>query len=394
MKRIRSLVILSTLASLLHNCKETERTPLSDSNTPQPVIAAVVENLAGSARISYVLPDDNNILYVTAEYEVDGEKKSVKSSFYGNELMLQGFGKSQEYNVSLYAVNRNEKQSTPLVVTIHPLDPPLYEVFNSLVMSADFGGVLVNFTNPMESDIVLEVLTTDVQGDWITADTYYTSRGSGYFAVRGFDPEERTFGVSIRDRWDNQSDTLITKLVPIFEEKLDRTKFQPVLLPTDAAEGYGWAMPNLWNGVIMTHTNVDNPGFHTAPGSGLPQWFTFDLGVTANLSRFKVYQRGGFYSFSSGNPKRYEIWGSNNPAQDGSWDSWYKLADCLSEKPSGRPALDNSDEDLALVAAGEEFVFPPGTPPARYIRFKTLDTWGGSDALHIIELEFWGSETN
>jgi len=40
--------------------------------------------------------------------------------------------------------------------------------------------------------------------------------------------------------------------------------------------------------------------------------------------------------------------------------------------------------------AGINFDFPEGLPPMRYIRFKTLDVWSGSN-LAIYELTFFGS---
>jgi hypothetical protein len=172
--------------------------------------------------------------------------------------------------------------------------------------------------------------------------------------------------------------------LPIFEKLVDKSKFQAMLLPTDASDAYGWIMPNLWD------SNFGDPGFHTPPGSLLPQWFTFDMGTKAKLSRFKLWQRtdGGFL-FDYGNPQKWEVWGSNNPDADGGWTNWTKLLDCESVKPSGLPLGQSSSEDLAYAMAGEQFVFPAGTPPVRFIRFKTLNTWSGNDFVHIAELSFW-----
>ncbi|RZK86504.1 MAG: hypothetical protein EOO98_15630 [Pedobacter sp.] len=92
-------------------------------------------------------------------------------------------------------------------------------------------------------------------------------------------------------------------------------------------------MVSLWD-------NVWNGGntFHTKPGSGLPQYFTFDLGVSVNLSRFKFYHRrgGGQQStdgaYFGGDPKIFDLYGSNAPAQDGSWESWTLIGEFESLK--------------------------------------------------------------
>src|SRR3546814_10792502 len=73
-----------------------------------------------------------------------------------------------------------------------------------------------------------------------------------------------------------------------------------------------------WDGIL----NTESPTFLTGPGTPMPQWFTFDLGVTAPLTRMKLYQRGTNATrlYSGGNVKTFEIWGSTEPNPDGSWD--------------------------------------------------------------------------
>ncbi|WP_188505382.1 DUF4998 domain-containing protein [Parapedobacter pyrenivorans] len=169
--------------------------------------------------------------------------------------------------------------------------------------------------------------------------------------------------------------------IPKFERLLDKAGFRDFSLPTDVKDGgYGWVIEYLWD------ENYDPPGFATQ--SGIPQWFTLDLGVSTSLSKFKIWQANDRL-YEKESVKKFEVWGSENPHMDGSWDSWTKLMTCESVKPSGLPVGERSSEDIAYAQAGEEFVFPEGTPKVRYLRFKLLENWGDSHFMTIAELSFW-----
>ena len=55
------------------------------------------------------------------------------------------------------------------------------------------------------------------------------------------------------------------------------------------------------------------------------------------------------------------------------------------------PLGEASPEDEAIANEGEDFTFPLElATEVRYIRFDILETWGGTEMVHISELEFWG----
>ncbi len=380
-------------ALFLFACDEDEMTPVNQDVAPLPVSDVQVENLPGGAKITYRLPKDKNLLYVKALYTISANtEREVKASYYQNYLVIDGFSDTLNYNVRLYTVSRGEQASGPVVITVKPLIPPVMEVFESLQVAETFGGIRVAFENRTEANVVLTVLATDTIGDLVQADAYYTKRRAGSFAVRGFEPEKRTFGVFVRDRWNNCSDTLFADLTPVFEQKLDKTKFKHVMLSGDTYEPHlGWGINRIWDDITNVTTNI----FCTKPGTGLPQWFTVDLGVTTTLSRLKLHHRNAGLtdgSYTGGDPEIYEIWGSNDPDQDGGWTNWTLLTTCQSVKPSGLPLGTVSSEDKQFAEVdGEDFDFPFGIPPVRYIRFKTLKVWGLLDYVYFSELTFWGS---
>ena len=126
--------------------------------------------------------------------------------------------------------------------------------------------------------------------------------------------------------------------------------------------------------------------------------FTFDLGVQAELSRLKYWQRldsGGGWLYAHGNPRIFEIWGrADAPDPNSEWDGWILLTTCESVKPSGLPlglGMWNA-EDREYAEKGEEFEFPAGLSPVRYIRINVLTNWSNTQFICFQQMWFWGRE--
>jgi hypothetical protein len=372
-------------------CEENERGPISrDSTIPEKISNVQIERLPGAVKLTYDIPKDNALSYVKAECVINGTVREVKASIYKNNLTIEGFADTTLYTVNLYSVNRSEViNPDPVVVRVQPLNPPFQDVYKTLNLHNDFGGATVFFENPTEAELAITLMYIDSLGYWNTGETAYTKKLEGSVSIRNLDTIPKTFGVYIRDRWFNTTDTLTDILTPLFEQELDKSFFVQWNLPTDEPSAYGWTIPMLWDGSI-----ADGSGFHTG-STTWPQWITFDLGVTVKLSRFRYWQRQAWDAgFADRNVKKMEIWGSMNPNSDGSWDnSWEYLTTAESKKPSGLPLGQVSDEDIQLLNDGEEFTFPLEGPVIRYIRVKVLETWAGTiGAWYIMEFSFWGAE--
>ncbi len=177
------------------------------------------------------------------------------------------------------------------------------------------------------------------------------------------------------------------------EVELSKSRFSPYHLDTDTYEPNATTstMEHIWDGTM----NKESPTFITKVGTDMPQWFTFDLGVTAELTRMQINQRGTASNrlYNGGNVKKAEIWGSADPNPDGSWDdTWILLGTFESVKPSGEGSV--TSEDIAYALKGETVTFDEGLPPVRYIRFKTLSNWDTQNRgfTNIGQLTFWGFE--
>lgn len=380
-------ILMVCFIGLLSACEEESigMQPL-DSTPPGIVTDVKVENIPGGAILTYKLPEDEDLLYVKAVYsrKDDGVMSESRASLYTDTLKVEGFGDTKERQVKIIAVDRSRNESAGVNVSVTPLEAPVTTIGKTVDLLADFGGVHAYWENPTRAEISVVILRQDENNEYIPIETFYSTVVNGDVASRGMDTIPSNFAVYVQDRWENRSEIKYFTLTPIYETKFDRLKFKAVLLPGDQPSTYGWIMEHMWDG------KVGDQGFSSPGGTGVwPHSVTIDLGVTGQISRIRLYQRTGFI-FAEGNPKKFEVYGCQTLDQTGDWDSWTKLMDCTSIKPSGLPFGQNTDEDVYVAKNGEDFICPATNPKVRYIRLNILQTWAGGDNFQISELEVYG----
>jgi hypothetical protein len=59
-------------------------------------------------------------------------------------------------------------------------------------------------------------------------------------------------------------------------------------------------------------------------------------------------------------------------------------------KPSGAALGTNTQEDIAVAAAGHDLDISALAPSYRYIRLKVIETWGRVQSFNVAEITFWG----
>jgi len=397
MKKYITLLLAVLCIIFLTDCNDFEHKPWGpQGSAPGQVTQVQVENLPGAAKLTYELPGDQDLLYVMAVFTLpSGESRSVKASVYRNYLLMEGFPLATDYKVQLYTVNKSEARSEPVSVTVHPSTPLLQDVFASLVVNPDFGGINIKAENSMGRGYVYSTLVKDARGMWQLVDRNYSALDSLNYSVRGLDSTEAEFGIFVTDQWNNNSDTLVKKLKPLYEELLDKSTWKLAPLQSDfSTPFYSYSnVEHIWDNNIHEQNGIyDYYYAHPVAAPPLPSWFTIDLGRPYKLSRLRVYQYegSGQYMYTDGNPRVYEIWG-NTQAVD-SWDSWKLLQHCVSIKPSGLPSGVRNADDVAYAIKGEDFSFPLDAPAVRYIRFKLIDTWSHQPNLLLDEITLWGQK--
>ncbi|SDD05201.1 DUF5000 domain-containing lipoprotein [Niabella drilacis] len=402
MKKIINTRWLAAAALLLviAGCKrDVINRPLDGSaEKPATVTVSSVTNANGQATITYSFPAGNQqsagIQYVVAEYEpVAGRPREVKASRYGNTLVVDGFNDTLAHVIKLYAVSPAEVKSDPVSVTVNPAPSPLQLAYRSLKSVATFGGINAQCQNALRANLAIVLLAdTANNGKWTIVNTAYANDSLINSNFRGMDTIRRKFGLYIRDQYQNYSDTLVATIKPLFERLLDKTKWAHLNLPGECKLGYtdqgvDWRL--LWDTPGPSHKGW--PTFFTDETATTPQTVTIDFGMPAVWSRVNFCGRNTPY-YAWRNPRDIEIWASNNPNPDGSYDaSWTKVLTCHVIKPSGLPYGQESGADVAAAVAGWEFQFPIGQPAYRYFRLRTIRNWIESTPLTLDQLTLWGS---
>lgn len=378
----------------LYGCGKDERLDYTDPNAPAPAQVSAVKATAtaGGATITYTLPSDPNLSYVKAVYEIQpGVSREAKSSIYANSLELVGFGDELSHEVKLYSIGKNEKESAPVSIFVQPKTPPVRSVFSNIKLTETFSGVNVVFQNPDKANLAIVVMVDSTgKNTWSTINTQYTNAVEGNFSVRGFKSEERKFGVFVRDRWNNKSDTLIKKLTPKFEIEIPKNLWTNLDLPNDqkGVADPAFKVEYIWDG---KWASLGNQCYASPNASVLPQSLTIDLKQKVLMSRIKAHQAPNTHIYVGSAFKTFELWGSNAPNPDGSWDSWQKLGTFRSFKPSGLPLGQMSDQDRNYANfLGEDFDFDTPPPAVRYIRWKTTETYSSTGQVVIAELRLFG----
>jgi hypothetical protein len=242
-------------------------------------------------------------------------------------------------------------------------------------------------------------------GKWELLHTFYTMADHISFIRRELEAKEQKFGVVIRDRWSNKSDTVSEFVTPMEEIRLNKATWSNAKLPTDtwyATENNYYPLESLWNG----DESASNSIFASPGASPIPQHFTISLGYKASISRMRLWPRRNYELYVGAYPRELELWGSDDPPGDGSWDNWYLLGKWEVFKPSGY----GDGRDVGTITAEDndyfhnnqeyELVFTDEIDdPYRavsFIRFKAISTFGTyltetkQGSIIIAELSLWG----
>ena len=376
------------------SCSEdTGHDPLEkNGNAPGEVSNIAIQNLSGKVRLTYTAPSDEDLLYIVAEYTLEnGREMEVKSSYYSNTMLLEGFSGLSEITVNVYAVNRSEVKSQPVTITVKPKKAAIFAIKESLTAQTDFGGLRIRAQNPDTEDIAILVMQRNDQGDFEPIpNSIYTSASEIDQALRGFDTINQEFAIAVRDRWLNVTDTIFTQIKPLFEQLIPRAQFKGLKLSNDAKADY--PVSNLfdgqtfwWWGSYFTSRTVDTEN----------HLVTFDIGQITKLSRLHIWNfsepiGGQQLYYYLGAMKQFRIWGANE-LNDGDLSGWTLLGEYEVVKPSGLPYAQENNDDLVAARDGADYEIPIDAPAVRYLRIQCLENWAGGEFMAVSEVQVFGN---
>ncbi|WP_308992378.1 DUF5000 domain-containing lipoprotein [Mariniflexile litorale] len=388
---MKNRIILIIFGICISACSEEIAVgqPPLESIAPGLVTNLNAISVPGGAFITFTPPIDEDLLYTKAVYSRrKGEITEYRSSLYSDTLKIEGFGNTNDQVIKIIAVDRSRNESEPVSITITPLEPAVNVIAQTLDVKPDFGGITNTWTNEGNAEISLVLEEEDLLlGELAELETFYSKATNGKFSVYGLDTIPKTIQYHFEDRWQNRSEIQTFTITPFYETEYEKSRFAFIDLPGDGPHHGGWKGTNIWN-----DTN-ENPGYSSQGGQGIwPQSITIDLGTAGLISRMTVYQRveSDNYVYAEGNLKKFEVWGAETLDTSGNWDSWTKLGDFESIKPSGLPFGTFSDEDEFIAKNGENFSFPASNPKVRYLRILVTETWAGGDNFQIMELDIFG----
>ena len=394
MKKIYMLMAVSLLAAAcISESNEFGRVDQIDETVPVPAPVSIreVRSISGGAIIWVDIPDDNNLKGVIATYERNGVSVDAKISRYVDSLKVEGFADTAPHTVKVASFNVNEIQSAPVEVVINPLEPAIQTVTPTVRES--FGGVKIFIEgNESRSDLAVCLLRdADVSHfdlpvkdiKWVEVTTLFTSSNEINLTRRNLEPAEAIYGVYVRDRWGNVSDTTKWKLTPLEEVKLPLSKFKYYNPGDDNSSSTNpsyYPISGLWDNSGASSTGHFYASNATDP---MPQWLTIDLGVRAMISRIATLPRIGYNVWTGAHPRDFEFWGSMNPTGDvvdgnehGFDDSWFLLGRFTQFKPSGYEPDGLvgtwNQEDVQYFNAGNDFELNPEECPDAYNELRYL----------------------
>ena len=391
---MKKLLFLTILIFAVSSCSKQD-----DGDTTPPSVLTVdsVTPTNGGGIISYTLPNDDDILYVRAEYtNSNGVDVSRASSSYNNSIEIDGLNQTTALTITLYVVDENYNQSAPIYVELVPLESFIYLVQESIEVNTDLGGFRITWENIQSKTVYVFVHINNGSEEEIRI--LSSNNSSESIAVRGLPSEEITISTRIED-FDENSTTLEEKgtLTPLFEQVIDKSTW--TLVASQSVNGNAWegASVNFWDDVIdTTNNNSDNSYFmiwRDLNGGSLnwPLDLVIDLNKNVKVTRFTVWQRAYWYNgpsdipyyFQEENMKSFIMYASNDA------QVWEELGQFDIGDP--RDSEGNIPQSaLDSAANGHEFELDEVSESFRYLKFSVTSNYGSEAYVNGSEITMYG----
>ena len=417
-----ALLAACVLATGVISCK-TESDDAREKVAPKPITSAEFTPMNGGGYFKYTIPDDEDFLYVRAEYTIDnGQVISRSSSVYTDSLIISGLGTVKPYEVKLYACDYFANESAPYSMTVTPLEPNVKAVAETVSVRAGFANLVVELENVAEETVDIYIDLAAQDGSGRKATRIFTSKlPKDKLLITGLEPIPYSVTVYLKDKYDNATEPVdYGTRTPLTDYELakdtwgflrdnllygsnwDRSINKPVAeyqgmyhkdSMMNAAEfKFESSIYKFWDG--YTDGGEDKAmglySFFHSGTSSYPFSYFIDMGREIKVSRMRIWQRYD-YRWTSHGPKIIDLYISNDKTPDnGILEGWEFLGRYTLEKP----ALE-AEATQEFLDGSEFWIYPAEaafSPAFRYLRFKCVDDFGDGYVGCLAELTLYGED--
>ena len=386
--------LIFALVTLVFSCSKSED---GDSTPPGKLTVNSVTPTNGGGIISYDLPTDTDILYVTAVYtNTNGDEISRVSSKYNTSIEVSGLNQTTPISVQLYVIDESYNRSEVVEIEFTPLPSFIYLVQDSIEIIPDLGGVKISWDN-IESKTVYVFLHIMNAGTEEVRILSSNNEEETRF-VRGLESVEMTFSTRIED-FEGNTTTLEEKdtLTPLFEEEIDKSPW--TLVSGLSVNGNAWEgeTTNFWDNVVDTAAASNDDSYFIIwrdQNGGSLNWpldIVIDMNKNIKIHRLTLWQRAYWYGgpdgvpyyFQEENMKAFELYTSND-AQEWTFLGAYDIGD----PRDGEGNIPSSS--LEAAAAGHDFELEGVSEAFKYLKISITANYGSETYVHGSEITLFG----
>lgn len=373
-----------------------------DTTAPGKVTNISYKPTNGGAVLTFTAPDDDDLLYVKAVYTNSLGKEVFKvTSHYGDSIEIDGFKEATPQKVKLYAVDRSNNNSEAAEIEVTPMKSFIYLVQESIQMKEQLGGVRITWENPDQKTVFVYVNFSKA------GKTYERILSSALsdpvLMIRGLDPEEYSFSVTVEDFNGNKTDKMdVGTYRPLLEQKIDKSTWKVLQNLSVDGDKYEGTLASFWDDVVDTKESAaDNSYFIISrdENGGMLKWpldIVVDLNKTVVVNRFVVWQRAFAYVnaeqngvstdycyYKEENMKSFSVSVSTDKL---TWNSLgtFDIGDPRDAAGVISPAKYKEAID------GHEFNLESVSQPFRYMKFSILSNYGSETNVYGSEITLYG----
>ena len=373
-----------------------------DTTAPGKVTNISYKPTNGGAVLTFTAPDDDDLLYVKAVYTNSLGKEVFKvTSHYGDSIEIDGFKEATPQKVKLYAVDRSNNNSEAAEIEVTPMKSFIYLVQESIQMKEQLGGVRITWENPDQKTVFVYVNFSKA------GKTYERILSSALsdpvLMIRGLDPEEYSFSVTVEDFNGNKTDKMdVGTYRPLLEQKIDKSTWKVLQNLSVDGDKYEGTLASFWDDVVDTKESAaDNSYFIISrdENGGMLKWpldIVVDLNKTVVVNRFVVWQRAFAYVnaeqngvstdycyYKEENMKSFSVSVSTDKL------TWTSLGSFDIGDPRDAAGV-ISPAKYKEAVDGHEFNLESVSQPFRYMKFSVLSNYGSETNVYGSEITLYG----